>query len=201
MQGVLCKTFHCKQLFYLFSPVCGSIFSLYQTVVRIFKMLSRKKILLTTGAAAIAVRGIFAWIFSASMFKNYHLVRGLDMETLLRFSEWGTGGDAVPLLTPHRLLLFINWIAHGKTHETAPVFFIQSLIGVLGCMAVADITLSLTGKRRGALAAGVIAALYLPSLVYEFSILQDSFTVNFTLFAIWGTLYARRKHFKRMPSL
>jgi len=163
-------------------------------------MLTRKKIFLITLTTAIAVRAFFAWIFSSSMFKHFHLVRGLDMETLLRFSEWGSGGDAIPLFTPHRLLLFVNWFCHGKTHEVMPVFIVQTLLGAIACAALADLVLSLTGKRRGALTAGIIAALYLPSLVYEFSILQDSFTTNFTLLAIWGTVYAWRKRFQPFPA-
>lgn len=164
-------------------------------------MLTRKKTILITFAAAVTVRGLFAWIFSTSLFRHFHLVRGLDMETLLRFSQWGSQSDAVPLLTPHRLMLFVNWFCHGKTHVTALIFMVQALLGAAACMAAADITLTLTGKRRGALAAGIFAALYLPSLVYEFSILQDSFAVNFTLLAIWGTVYAWRKHFRTLPAL
>ncbi|MBE6398927.1 MAG: hypothetical protein E7041_02165 [Lentisphaerae bacterium] len=163
-------------------------------------MLTRKKIFFLSFTIPAAVRALFGWIFGTSMFKHFHLVRGLDMETLLRFSEWGSGADAIPLLTPHRLLLFINWFCHGKTHVTAPVFIIQALLGALGCAALADLVLTLTGKRRGALAAGIIAALYLPSLVYEFSILQDSFAMNFTLLAIWGTSYAWRKNFRIFPA-
>ena len=54
-------------------------------------MLTRKNILLATFGAAIAVRAAFAVIFSSSLFRYYHHVPGLDMQTLLRFSEWQSG--------------------------------------------------------------------------------------------------------------
>ncbi len=159
-------------------------------------MLSRKKIWLYTLGTALAVRGIFAYIVAGSMFRNYHLVRGLDMQTLLRFSEWGSGvRDAVPFFSPHRLLIFLQWFFNGGNHNVWIIFAFQSAIGVLGCAVLADLTLSLTGKRRGALAAGLAAALYLPELVCEFSVLQDSLAVNLTLFAFWSSIRAVRKRF------
>ena len=59
-------------------------------------MLTRKKILLTVILAALTVRSVFAIAFSQSFFANYHLVPGLDMQTLLRFSEWQAGNETAP---------------------------------------------------------------------------------------------------------
>ncbi len=159
-------------------------------------MLKRKKICLYTFCTALAVRAVFAYIVSGSMFRNYHLVPGLDMQTLLRFSEWGSGArDAVPFFSPHRLLIFLQWFFNGKNHNVWSIFAFQAVIGALGCVVIADLTLRLTGKRRGALAAGVLAAFYLPELIYEFSVLQDSLVLNLTLFAFWSTAVAVQKRF------
>ena len=72
-------------------------------------MLNKRKIIWVTAVIAIITRMVFYALFAGTMFRYYHQVSGLDMQTLLRFSEWGTGGDAIPLLTPHRLMLFLNW--------------------------------------------------------------------------------------------
>ena len=165
-------------------------------------MLTRKKICLLTVGFALVVRAGFAALVAGSLFRFYHCVPGLDMQTLLRFSEWGGGGpDATPFFSPHRIMLFLNWLAHGGRHGVAVIFAVQSLLGALGCAAVADLTLALTGRRRGALAAGCAAALYLPLLIYEFSVLQDSFAVNLTLFAVWGTVRAARRRFAPVPAV
>ncbi|MBR2344982.1 MAG: glycosyltransferase family 39 protein [Lentisphaeria bacterium] len=159
-------------------------------------MLTRKKILLSVLLFAAAVRGIFACMFSNSMFRSYHLVPGLDMQTLLRFAEWGTPQAVFPpFFSPHRLLLYVNWFCHGGKHETGWIFAVQALLGILASLVIADLTLSLTGKKRGALVAGMVSAACLPFLVYEFSVLQDSMAVYLTLFAAWGSAKALRYRF------
>ena len=159
-------------------------------------MLTRKNILLATFGAAVAVRAAFAGLVSSSLFRYYHHVPGLDMQTLLRFSEWQSGSpDAIPFFSPHRILLFLDFLLHGNARHVWSIFAVQALLGALGCAAVADLALTLTGKRRGALLTGVLAALYLPSLIYEFSVLQDSFAMNLTLFAVWGTVRASGRKF------
>ncbi|MCI5779533.1 MAG: hypothetical protein MR051_06950 [Lentisphaeria bacterium] len=164
-------------------------------------MTIRTKVFVCTFGFAAAVRGVFAYLVSVSMFRNYHRVAGLDMQTLLRFAEWGNGGPgAVPFFSPHRLLLGLDWLMRGGSHSVGTIFAVQALLGALGCAAVADMMLSFTGKRRGALIAGGIAALYLPALIYEFSVLQDSFALNFTLFAVWGTLRAWKRRFAPAPA-
>ena len=135
-------------------------------------MLTRKNILFATFGIALAVRAAFAGLVSSSLFRYYHHVPGLDMQTLLRFSEWGSGvPDAVPFFSPHRILIYLDFLLHGNAHHVWNIFAVQALLGALGCAATADLALKLTGKRRGALTTGILAATYLPSLIYEFSVL------------------------------
>lgn len=158
-------------------------------------MLTRKKILLIVLFAALAVRAVFAVAFANSFFASYHLVPGLDMQTLLRFSEWQEGGEYAPFFTFHRVWLYLVWLAGGKNHILWATYLIQTLLGCAGIVALTDSVLKLTRKRLAALICGIAASLYLPLLVYEFSILQETFMVNFALIFFWSALNALRKRF------
>ena len=159
-------------------------------------MLSKKHIFCIVGITAAAVRLVFYAMFAGTMFRYYHMVSGLDMQTLLRFSEWGSENQFVPpFFTLHRITLFLLWKLNGGNHPVDMVFLIQTITGIAGSLAISDIVLMLSGKRKAALVAGIIYALYLPFLIYEFSILQETFTVNTLLFAIWALLRIRKKRF------
>lgn len=159
-------------------------------------MLTRKHILCVTGIVAAAIRLVFYALFSGTMFRYYHTVTGLDMQTLLRFSEWGSTDQMVPpFFTLHRLMIYLVWKINNAVHSVDTIFLFQAISGILGAMATADIVLKLCGRRKAAIVAGIIYALYLPFLIYEFSILQETFTVNTLLFALWAMLHARKKHF------
>lgn len=164
-------------------------------------MLTRKKILLTVILAALTVRSFFAIVFSQSFFASYHLVSGLDMQTLLHFSEWQTNCTVPPFFTFHRVWLFLVWFINGKSHCVWLTFIIQSLLGTIGCAAAADLVLKFTRQRLAALICGIAMALYLPLLIYEFSILQETFMVNFALIFFWSTHYALRERFALKSSL
>ena len=165
-------------------------------------MLSKKHIFCVVGITSAAIRLVFYALFAGTMFRYYHMVNGLDMQTLLRFSEWGSSNQIVPpFFTSHRIALFLLWKLNGGAHPIDLIFLIQTSVGILGTLAITDIVLMLSGKRKSALVAGIISALYLPFLVYEFSILQETFTVNTLLFAIWALLKARKKRFAILPAL
>ena len=117
------------------------------------------------------------------------------MQTLLRFSEWGKNVDVPPFFTLHRLLIYLIWKANSEVHSVNMLFLIQSIFGILGALATADLTLMLTGKRKAALAAGIIYALYLPFLIYEFSVLQETLCLNILLFAVWSLFFIRKRRF------
>ncbi len=164
-------------------------------------MLTRKKILLSVAAAALIIRLIFAFSFHNSFFVSYHLVPGLDMQTLLAFSEWGGGHDHSPFFTFHRVFIFLNWFCCGQTHCVWNIFILQSLIGILGAICITDLILKFSRARKIALVTGMLSASYLPFLVYEFSILQENFMMNFTFFAFWATFNAWHKRFNPSSSI
>ena len=164
-------------------------------------MFSKKYILCVTGVVAVIVRLVFYALFAGTMFRYYHMVQGLDMQTLLRFSEWGNHPDLPPFFTLHRLTIFLLWKLNNGVHAVDALFLLQSLSGILGSLAIADLTRMLSGRRKAALAAGILYALYLPFLIYEFSVLQETFSVNVLLFAVWSIFYARKKRFALLPSL
>lgn len=157
--------------------------------------LSGKKILLTTAAIATAVRIAAFIVFRDSFFAGYHLVPGLDMQTLLRFSEWGNGENSVIFFTFHRLLIFLEYLVCGKEHCVWIIFAVQSIIGITGTLCITDLILKLTGKRKTALFCGILSAMYMPLIVYELSVLQETFMVNFALFSLWSMFYALHKRF------
>ena len=164
-------------------------------------MLNKRKILWVTTVIAIITRLVFYALFAGTMFRYYHQVSGLDMQTLLRFSEWGSNPDVPPFFTIHRAVIWLLWKLNNNIHAVDALFMLQSISGILGAVAVADLILMLTGRRKAALAGGVLYAVYLPFLIYEFSVLQETFAVNILLFAVWSLFYARKKHFALLPSL
>ena len=164
-------------------------------------MLNKRKIIWVTAVIAIITRMVFYALFAGTMFRYYHEVSGLDMQTLLRFSEWGNNPDVPPFFTIHRIVIYLLWKLNNGIHAVDTLFLLQSISGVLGAVAIADVILMLTGRRKAALTGGVLYAVYLPFLIYEFSVLQETFAVNILLFAVWSLFYARKKHFALLPSL
>ncbi len=68
-------------------------------------------------------------------------------------------------------------------HSYAAVWIIQSLFGIGSCLLIFSIALRLFGKREG-LVAGVIAALYVPFVFFDFEILMITYVLFFTLLAM-----------------
>ena len=154
-----------------------------------------------TAVSALAVKIFFAVSFYFSYFESYHLVPGLDMQTLLRYSEW-LGENSYPsFFTFHRLVIFLVWLLNGKNHCVWAIFIIQSLIGIAGAVCMADTVRKLSGSRKTALICGIASGIYLPSLVYEFSVLKETFAVNFSLFLFWSMLHALHRKFDWKSSL
>ena len=57
--------------------------------------MSRKKTLLVVAVAGLCVKAVEFMVWNASTFRFYNFVSGLEMPTLLRFSEWGTEGNGL----------------------------------------------------------------------------------------------------------
>ncbi|MBR7107153.1 MAG: hypothetical protein IKC89_01925 [Lentisphaeria bacterium] len=156
-------------------------------------MLSKKHIFSVTAVVAVAVRIVFYALFAGTMFRYYHNVSGLDMQTLLRFSEWSKDGIFPPFFTLHRVLIYLIWKLNGCVHSVDLIFLVQSVTGIFGALALADTVLMLSGNRKAALGAGILSALYLPFMIYEFSVLQESLCVNILIFAVWALLKCRSR--------
>ena len=156
-------------------------------------MISRKKILLTTAISAAALRCFFGIMVYFSPYFYFSRVPGLDMETLLAFSD---GSGRYPLLfVAHRFLISFARLLNGGSNSVAAIMLIQALIGVAGAVVAADLTLKLSGKRLAALFAGLLYAFYAPFLIYEFAVLQESLLVNLILFGLYALLIAKLRRY------
>ncbi len=159
-------------------------------------MISRRNLLrlyLPVGGIAAAVR---LWSYASwleSPLRWFHRVPGLDMQTLLEFGQRLV--DGIGLFTLHRTLVAGVWLANGGAHHVEFLAAVQCLLGLLGALFVARITLHLFGKRHWALAAGAVAALYSPALMYEVTMLQESIVTFAVLLSFAGWLWAREKRF------
>lgn len=160
----------------------------------------RRHPLITVFSTALVLRGVFALFYVSSPFRFYHTLPGLDMETLLRFGEWGTQGNSF-FFTLHRLQVFLFWKLNNGLHPVLWHVLWQSLLGAAGAAMVAAVALKLTGKKYIALLSGVLWALNPVELMYEFTTLQDSL-VNFgIILTIFAFLEARKRHFLPLYAL
>ena len=157
--------------------------------------LTRHFILIFSGIFSLLVRIGFFFRYLESPFRYFHKVPGLDMETLLRFSEWGPDKEFSPLFVVHRFLIYLIWLFNGKEHCIPAIVFFQSLFGAAGAVLVADLCLMLWGKRKIALISGVFYGLYPVTLMYDFCILQESVTTTLILLGVWSYFKCRSRHF------
>ena len=156
---------------------------------------SEKRLFWTVFFFAVFVRLVFFSFYANSPFCSSHKVPGLDMETLLAFSEWGEGKIFQPLFVVHRLLIFALWKLNGQLHDPFWITGVQSFAGAAGAGLVMSIALMLWGKRVLALACGLLYALYGPMLMYEFTILQESVVCNLILLGSWMALRTKIRHY------
>ena len=160
----------------------------------------RRHPLIIVFSTALVLRGMFALFYHCSPFSYYHLLPGLDMETLLRFGEWGTPENHF-FFTLHRLQVFTFWKLNGNVHPVMWHVLFQALLGAAGAAMVGAAALRLTGKKHLALLSGVVWALNPVELMYEFTTLQDSL-VNFgIILSIFAFLEARKRHFAPLFAL
>jgi tetratricopeptide (TPR) repeat protein len=77
-------------------------------------------------------------------------------------------------------------------HRYGAVWFVQSLFGIGSCLLIFSIARALLGRRAG-LVAGIVAALYVPFVFFDFEILMISIVIFFVLLAI-RMMMAYREH-------
>lgn len=154
----------------------------------------RRHPFITVFSTALVLRVMFALFYISSPFRFYHTLPGLDMETLLRFGEWGSPGNSF-FFTLHRLQVFLFWKLNNGLHPVLWHVLWQSFLGVAGAVMLSAVALRLTGKKYIALLSGVLWALNPVELMYEFTTLQDSL-VNFgIILTIFAFLEARKHRF------
>ncbi len=157
-------------------------------------------LLCIVGAAALAVRLVlfFSWLDSPLRF--FHRIPGLDMQSLLRYGEWGVDGMPA-VFTLHRTLVALVYHLNGGAHSVVALAVIQMFCGVGTAVLTAYSALRLWGSRRAALAAGLVAAFYAPAVMYELSMLQETLLLFAFSASFAGILRARRHHFSRSAGL
>lgn len=151
--------------------------------------------MITTAAAALLLRLIYALLFSDTPLAQFNSLPGLDMATLLGFSEWDKSTWLnKPLFVLHRFVLFFCYMAMGKSHNFMLIYIVQSLFGVAASAFVVWGTWQISKSIRAGVIAGVIYALYGPFMLYECVALQESILTH-TLaigFAVWLYYLDRR---------
>ena len=149
-----------------------------------------KKCLLTTLAAALTVRVVYGVLFSATELAAFNSIKGLDMDTLLSFSEWNTSIPAsAPMFVLHRFMLFFLYMLCGGAHNFMLIYIAQALAGTAASVCAAWSVWMLSKNIRTAFTAGIIYALYGPFLLYESVALQEAvlthtLTIGFA-FYVW----------------
>ena len=152
---------------------------------------SRKKLLFSLAAIGLFVKLAEFVVWLHSVFRDYNIVPGLDMETLLKFGEWGTPGNGF-IFTPHRALVAACLALGGETYRVPGIVAAQGLFGIMGAVLCADIALRLFRRDRAvAFVCGISYLLYGPFFIYEYCVLQEAVALNLILLAFYASLRAR----------
>ena len=115
-----------------------------------------------------SARGVFGFYFIESPFKNYYLIKGLDMYTI-----YNQFHDVVPS--------FYYLFLRGLSVISSPNSFIENLIivqlllGIIATMLIVYSAYKLTGNKFTACLSGIIYGLYAPGIIYEGFLLKESF--------------------------
>lgn len=140
---------------------------------------SLKKVFIFTGITALLVRVIYGFGFLSSELAAFNYLPGLDMATLLRFSEWTSSDpESLPMFVLHRFLLFFCYILAGKSHNVILIYAVQSLFGIAASIFAAQGVWLLSKNRKAAFAGGLLYAVYGPFMLYESVALQESVLVH-----------------------
>jgi hypothetical protein len=139
---------------------------------------------LAVGLAAIVVRIGVLFELRGSPLQAFHLIPGLDMASHVELGRHFAVGNSI--FTVYRFLL--------GTLPLAAIAPLQAAAGTATALLVVYCSFRLFGRRLYALAAGLLAALYAPAVLYETAILQESVTVLIGFAAFAALLYARKRH-------
>ena len=138
---------------------------------------------------ALVGKILFFVTFLESPFRYFHTVLGLDMKTLLEFSSF-TNLDT-RLCVPHRWLIYLFYTINNHEHNTIGVIIVQAILGIIGAILLGKCARILFNSYKAELFCGLFYALYGPTLIYEFSILQESLIINLLIIGFYFLLKAR----------
>ena len=150
-----------------------------------------KKAIIITGIAALVIRIIYGLSFLISELAVFNDLEGLDMATLLEFSQWDRNTDrSAPMFVLHRFLLFFCYLAAGKSHNVLLIYIVQSLFGAAASMFAVIGVWNFSKSFRASLLAGLMYALYGPFLLYESVALQEAvlthtLTIGFVIYLVF----------------
>lgn len=163
----------------------------------------RQKITSNTVAAviiplgvALLVRTVMLCQWIGSPLRYYYGVKGLDMQTNLRFGEMFYNGLNGILFTPHRLIVALTMFFNSGISNPDAVVIIQVMLGIPTGAMIGWIALRLTGKRSWAMLSGVAAALYSPLLIHECFLGKDALTADFAVLSLFTLFWAHKQHFR-----
>ncbi len=145
---------------------------------------------LTVLAVAAAVRLILFFSFLSSPVRYFSYIAGLDMKTILDLGVMFRQGEAA--FSIDRLVSMLTYVLGGNRIWPEGFVVIQMALGCGTALCITYTILHLTGKRIAACVGGILAACYVPCLVYELITLRESIHLFFAAMALALTLAARR---------
>lgn len=148
----------------------------------------------TVLAAALLVRIPLFLFWLDSPIRYYSHVGGLDMKTLLILGTAFFHGNSMPFAVYKLIIAAVLFFA-PNAHLPTVLIPIQLAAGCVTGIMTAWICLKLTGKRWAAVAAGCMAALYAPALIYESITLRESIFAFVSCLALATLLWVRRRRY------
>lgn len=152
-------------------------------------LLSRRAVVLTVLAAALAAR---AWVFAAfidSPLGFYSGIDSLDMSLIAAQGESFAKGHGI--FSAHRVLVAAAMtLSGGGKLDINALVLVQMALGAAASCLLAACAMRLTASRLAGLASGLLAASYSPELLYETLCLKESAFHFMAALTLWTFLNA-----------
>lgn len=142
----------------------------------------------------ILLRGIIFREWLASPLRYYHMLLGLDMETVMNMGEMFFNHTGT--ISLWKLVIALSCALNNGSARPDFIVAVQLVFGVITIFSTAYIALRLTGKRILSAVAGIICALYAPAMMYECFILKETSLLFYVASGTAFVLFCRRNHFR-----
>lgn len=129
-----------------------------------------------------------------SPLRYYHMLYGLDMQTLMRMGKEFYEHSGT--LSLWKLVIATGFALNKGSEWPEFIVTVQLIFGVLTALFTAYIALRLTGKRVLSAMAGIISGLYAPAIMYECAILKETGLLFYVTAVTAFVLFCRKNHFK-----